>query len=461
MTSGHAFDRLYSRGMTLQARVALPVVLLLTACSSGGATSSGPPGTSYTIEGQWEYVLELLADPDGADTTKIEERFHPVFLAQVPADTLIEVLTTLEGDYVVDEVETDTALRRTGIMSADGVRIAFSIGINSANGRIVELLFQPAGPDPDAGPVSAASADAALTAVSPQNGWAVYDITGGTCDALYEVNAREPYAIGSEFKLWILAAIVEEVNAGELSWSDVVVVRDELKSSSDGQVYAKPDGTKMSIDELALLMISISDNTATDLLLDHVGRDRVWRAMRGAGVAEPERNNPFLSTREIFLLKLLPEHSGWVDLSTAEQSAYLDEKLASLTLEDVDPETLPDAPWEIERLEWFASAEDMCHTWLRLEGLISASEPGDARAATDALTANPGLEIDAARWPEIWYKGGSEPGVFAMTWRLVGADGREYVVAAALNDPENAFSEIRAINAMQTVLAAFETIVDA
>ena len=71
------------------------------------------------------------------------------------------------------------------------------------------------------------------------------------------------------------------------------------------------------------------------------------------------------------------------------------------------------------------------------------------------------LEIDATLWPEIWYKGGSEPGVFATTWRLVGSDGREFVVAAFLNDPDEEFSEIYAIDAMMTVFAAFEALVDA
>lgn len=423
--------------------------------------ASGTAGSSYTIEEQWGYVLELLADPEGADLAEIEERFDPIVLAQVPAESLVAALVMLKGDYVVEETTTDTELRRTGILSADGLRLSFSFGLAPEDGRIVELFFQPAGPDPDAGSVSVASADAALAAVAPRYGWAVYDVTGGTCDALYEVNSEDPFAIGSEFKLWILAAIVEDVNVGHLSWSDVVVVRDDLKSTPDGQVFSLPDGTEMSIDELALLMISISDNTAADLLLEHVGRDRAWRAMRDAGVADPDRNDPFLSTREAFLLKFLPEHANWVDLPAAERSAYLDDELADLTLDDVDAEALPDAPWEIERIEWFASAEDMCHTWLRLEELIAASDLDDAQAAKAALTANPGLEFDTARWPEVWYKGGSEPGVFAMTWRLVGVDGQEYVVVAALNDPQAEFSEIHAIYAMQTVLAAFEALADA
>jgi hypothetical protein len=239
-----------------------------------------------------------------------------------------------------------------------------------------------------------------------------------------------------------------------------VIVRDALKSTPDGEVFAKADGTAMRVDELARLMISISDNSAADLLLDRVGRDRALQAMRDAGVAEPERNDPFLSTRELFLLKLLPAHAGWGDLSVTARTAYLDDEVAGQSLGDIDETRLPNAPWAIEELEWFASPEDMCHTWLRIEDLIGASKPADAGAAKDALTANPGLEFDAARWPEVWYKGGSEPGVFAMTWRLAGADGRKYVVAAFLNDPDHEFPEIQAIAAMQSVLAAFETMVD-
>ena len=51
-------------------------------------------------------------------------------------------------------------------------------------------------------------------------------------------------------------------------------------------------------------MIAISDNTATDLLIDAVGRDAVEAALVTAGHAAPELNRPFLTPRELFVLKL-------------------------------------------------------------------------------------------------------------------------------------------------------------
>ncbi len=443
-------------------RLALIFVVLLTACSPGGTASpepSGSAGATYSIEQQWEYVLGLLADPAGADTAEIAQRFGPDFLAKVSPDDLVSVLESIQGDYAVEATDVDTALKRTGTIRGGGTRLAFSIAIDPATGRITGLLFQPAGPDPAAGPVAPSDADAALAAVAPMSGWAAYDVTDGTCAPLHEDGAQRTYAMGSEFKLWILAAIIEDVNSGRLSWSDSVVVQDALKSTPDGEVYAKANGTTMRVDELAKLMISVSDNSAADLLLNKVGRDRALRAMRDAGVADPERNDPFLSTRELFLLKLAPANAGWEALTVAERTAYLDNTVAGQSLSDVNEADVPAAPWAIESLEWFASPEDMCHTWLRIEDLIAVSTPADAGVAEDVLTANPGLEFDTARWPEIWYKGGSEPGVYAMTWRLAGADGREYVLAAFLNDPKHDFPEIQAISAMQTVQAAFETLV--
>ena len=50
-------------------------------------------------------------------------------------------------------------------------------------------------------------------------------------------------------------------------------------------------------------MISISDNTATDHLLHHLGRRNVEGQMVAMGHGTPQRNRPLLSTREMVMLR--------------------------------------------------------------------------------------------------------------------------------------------------------------
>lgn len=83
--------------------------------------------------------------------------------------------------------------------------------------------------------------------------------------------------IGSTFKLVILAELVRATNAGERTWDDQVTLNGAPLPG--GAYAASPAGTKVSIRELATKMISVSDNSATDILLALVGRERAEAIM--------------------------------------------------------------------------------------------------------------------------------------------------------------------------------------
>jgi hypothetical protein len=51
---------------------------------------------------------------------------------------------------------------------------------------------------------------------------------------------------------------------------------------------------------------------------------------------------------------------------------------------------------------------------------------------------NPGMQVDAARWPYVGFKGGSEPGVLQLTWLLRRADDRWFVLSMTVDDPTSA-----------------------
>ena len=72
----------------------------------------------------------------------------------------------------------------------------------------------------------------------------------------------------------------------------------------------------------------------------------------------------------------------------------------------------------------------------------AASTPG-LESVRDILSINPGIPFDERVWPFVGYKGGSEKGVFAMSWLLERHDGRLFFLAVILNDGTRRIDETR------------------
>ncbi|MGB3795677.1 MAG: serine hydrolase, partial [Alteraurantiacibacter sp.] len=123
----------------------------------------------------------------------------------------------------------------------------------------------------------------------------------GVGEPLLSHNADQQFAIGSTFKLYVLSALGRSIAAGERSWDDVVTL--SQRSYPSGQLQNWPAGAPVTLHTLATLMISISDNTATDQLIAELGRDTVEAEVVASGHAMPEGMFPFLTTRELFVLK--------------------------------------------------------------------------------------------------------------------------------------------------------------
>ena len=223
-------------------------------------------------------------------------------------------------------------------------------------------------------------------------------------------SADAPLAVGSAAKLAILAALEQAVADGRLAWNKVVPLDPKWKSLPTGQLQDWPNGSPVTIATLANLMISISDNTATDALIALVGREAV-EALTPA-------NAPFPTTREFFTLKT-DANAG---MREAWKTADADGRRA--ILKQIADAPLPTAPSAkaTHEVEWFMTARELC-------ALL------DRTAALPAVSINPGV-ADASRWKRIAFKGGSELGVLNLSTRLVGADGRVHCVVASWNDDD-------------------------
>ena len=267
--------------------------------------------------------------------------------------------------------------------------------------------------------------------------------------AVTPVIARNEAALmplGSTFKLYVLATLARDVAQGRRAWDDVVPL--EQRSYPSGILQDWPQGSPVTLHTLATLMISISDNTATDALIAVLGRDNVYATMSDSGHDDPRANDPFLTTRELFMLKGGPQ-----PLRTAYQSGDRDERariLAGLSSVTVDDEAIerafagaPVAP----EIEWFASARDIADLFVFMRATADLQ-------AFEIMSINPGLPdaIDD-RWAYAGYKGGSEPGVLHLAWLLTDEAGRGHVLALGWSDPDAPLDESRLDAIARRILA--------
>jgi beta-lactamase class A len=179
----------------------------------------------------------------------------------------------------------------------------------------------------------------------------------------------------------------------------------------------------------------MSDNTATDHLLYTIGRRQVEAAVRAAKHAKPQLDVPFPATRELFLFKLAlakEDVAKYLAMPEGKRRTYLDTALAGKA-----PTIEHAGDWKtarsVDKLEWFASSEDLCHVMSTLRA--RATKP-KAAPVLDVLAKNPGLPIDKSVFPYIGFKGGSEPGVVDMTYLLRRKDDRWFVVTLTVNADE-------------------------
>ena len=259
--------------------------------------------------------------------------------------------------------------------------------------------------------------------------------------ALAKHNEEEHLAIGSTFKLYILAELARQVQNGDRKWSDVVDL--SYVSLPTGQLQNFEKGSPLTLHTLASLMISTSDNTATDQLLFTLGRDSVEKMLSITGHSKPERSIPFLATSEMFMLKGLENKefaNRYVSGDSDARRKILKDELSKFGVNDIPTEGFLTKPTLISEIEWFASASDLARlmNWLRLN-----TEKPPVNKARGVMTINKGLAKSVTdKWDYIGFKGGSEPGVISLTFLLKSKKGEWFVVSSSWNDQKSAVNEL-------------------
>ncbi|MFO0861185.1 MAG: serine hydrolase [Phycisphaerales bacterium] len=377
---------------------------------------------------------EQLGDP--------ADRFAESFLKQVPGERLKTILesaraTIFKNGAKLTRIKPDlTDSRLVALVQGGDALLEVSIVTDGA-GKMEGLLLRPAIP-PKVAVADWKEFDDKLAALPGMVSFVAYRVPQGVFSvaSLKPINALHPeqcLATGSTFKLYILGALSEQILAGKHAWDEQVAIADALKSLPGGVMQDEPAGKKFPISEFAAKMISISDNTATDHLLHLTGREAVEAYQSFDSCSA--RNRPFLATMEMFRIKLAPDKSLAARYAAADEStrrALLKTEVAGVTPDLAFAEKWT-KPIEIERIEWFSSANDLCNAMLKLHDL--EQKPGMDELKR-VLRINAGIPFDKKVWPSVAYKGGSEPGVLNLTWLMQREDGATFVASLGWNNKD-------------------------
>ncbi len=113
-------------------------------------------------------------------------------------------------------------------------------------------------------------------------GLAIKDLTS---QEEFFINPDEVMPQASSIKITVLAELYLQAQQGKLKLTDEYVARKEdLVPGSDIMLGLTPGATRLTLRDLATMMIAVSDNSATNVLIDRVGQENVNSMLESQGL---------------------------------------------------------------------------------------------------------------------------------------------------------------------------------
>ncbi|MFK0686503.1 serine hydrolase [Ochrobactrum sp. BD67] len=388
---------------------------------AGTTTLPIAPAAAQTRETHPVVKLQSLFDTKSIDP----DWFAPAFLEQVSASQVEQIITQMKSAFGAPSAINIS--ENKGFVNFENARVPVRIVLDQ-QGKIETLWFGP--------PQSEnRSLEGLLQDINSAGTGDISVLVMIDGKRVLDQGSDRPMAVGSAFKLVVLEAYEDAVQAGTVKRDQVAILGEHDRSLPSGTLQELPAGTPVTVELLAQLMIRISDNTATDILIRLLGRDKLE--------ALSPRNTPFLNTREFFQLIA----SGAEQIRDQYKAASRQERLQ--LLDDLSSKPLP-------------PIAEIGHsiTWRDVEWHLTASEICDLlRSLKDApsLTRSTNPLFTELGWPQIGFKGGSETGVLNLSVIGTTSKGKE-VCAVYIANGDQSLPEDRIAALFADILRLAETV---
>lgn len=374
---------------------------------------------------------------------KYHELFHSSFTKAVPEKTILTIFQSIKSEYgdcskILITEYNDNHSGEFFTIHNMSIRLSFSmtIGVDKNKPYIYGLLFK--GKEiPSKKIQSETELYNYLKSSNSNMTILLRKFKGSDLLSYNEINKR---ALGSIFKLYVLGALEEVIKTdSKITWDTKIEIKNKLKSLSSGEMHLHKEGDKFSLYEFAAKMISISDNTATDHLIEFIGRSFIQDYIKKNKLNSfPNENIPFLKTYELFKMKA---YFSKDHVKSYKLSSEFERLKAINQLPKINPNELLEllgtwkSPREINSLEWFASPNDICNVFKKLYSY------NDIKLSEILGLNTPLVNTKSHHWSYIGYKGGSEPGVLELAYYLINEKKEEYCLYIGNNNLKENINE--------------------
>ncbi|VTX75628.1 Beta-lactamase [Fusobacterium nucleatum] len=111
----------------------------------------------------------------------------------------------------------------------------------------------------------------------------ISQVEGNVCINFYDLNKNNGFSVNGDkkvlsasmIKLLILGELMKKIFENKFSLSDTVMIANFMKTGGDGVLKELNTGHHFTLKELATLMIIVSDNQATNILIDFLGMENI------------------------------------------------------------------------------------------------------------------------------------------------------------------------------------------
>ena len=154
--------------------------------------------------------------------------------------------------------------------------------------EVLAFMALPAAAPPPPSPI-AARITARLTSFAGRMGVAAVHLdTGETIS----VAADERFPTASAIKTAVMVEVFHQIAAGRIRKDQLLTLTDEVKVGGSGVLHSLRAGGQHSVGDLLYLMIALSDNTATNMLIGLVGTRAVDDRMVAYGLPHTRLYRP-------------------------------------------------------------------------------------------------------------------------------------------------------------------------